>query len=228
MNNETVLGLSNGEKAILIIISPIVGALLGWFIPVIAEWVIKIPFMPFARLLEWIASLESQWVSIIAAILGVLAGVFFIFYVFSESLKITITDEEVKLDFKDKASHIQRKELSAIYMEGKELVFLGSGGNELFRGQPESKPAALAEAFGRHLYPWQDKDPFGDQYQRWVPDHPDFPPHVNALLSAREQALKDEESEEAAVLRKDLAAQSVVIRDEEKRQYVRMVGGEEQ
>src|SRR5690625_7541972 len=73
---------------------PILGALIGWFIPTIAGWAIKIPFIPFEGVLEWIAALESQWVSVIAAFIGVLAGVFFIFYAFSESLKITITDKE--------------------------------------------------------------------------------------------------------------------------------------
>ncbi|MGN8645768.1 YqeB family protein [Gracilibacillus sp. HCP3S3_G5_1] len=227
MNNETVLGLSTGEKVILIIVPPILGALLGWFIPNIAEWAIKIPFIPFEGVLEWIATLESQWISVIGVILGVIAGVFFVLYAFSETLRITITDEEVKLNFKEKVNNIHKTETSAIYMEGKDLVFLSTDGNELFRGQSESKKELVSEAFKHHRYPWKDKDPFKNQYQRWVADHPDFPPHVNALLSARERALKNDETEEAKVLRKDLADHGVVIRDENKRQYVRIVRGEE-
>ncbi|WP_062047723.1 AtpZ/AtpI family protein [Bacillus sp. JCM 19034] len=227
MNNETVLGLSNVDKAILIIVPPILGALLGWFIPTIAEWAIKIPFIPFEGVLEWIATLESQWVSVIGVILGVIAGVFFVFYAFSETLRITITDEEVNLNFKEKVNNIHKTETSAIYMEGKDLVFLSTEGNELFRGQPELKKVLVSEAFRQHRYPWKDKDPFENQYQRWVADHPDFPPHVNALLSAREQALKNEEKEEAKALRKDLVNNGVVLRDEDSRQYVRIVRGED-
>ncbi|MCK0472746.1 AtpZ/AtpI family protein [Halalkalibacter sp. APA_J-10(15)] len=221
MNNGTVLGLSNGEKAILIIVPPILGALLGWFIPAIAGWAIKIPFIPFGGVLEWIATLESQWVSVIGVFLGVIAGIFFVFYAFSETLKITITDEEVKLNYKESVNTIHKTDTSAIYMEGKDLVFLGTEGNELFRGQPESKKKLVSEAFKQHRYPWKDKDPFENQYQRWVADHPDFPAHVNALLSARERTLKNEEKVEAKNLRKDLADNGIVIRDEGKRQYVR-------
>ncbi|KIL74027.1 MULTISPECIES: YqeB family protein [Bacilli] len=227
MKDETVLGLSTGEKVILIIMPPVLGALLGWFIPTIAGWAIKIPFIPFEGVLEWIAALESQWVSVIAAFIGVLAGVFFIFYAFSESLKITITDKEVKLNFKEKVNNIHKKEISAIYMEGKDLVFLSTGGNELFRGQPVSKKELVSETFKQHRYPWKDKDPYENQYQRWVADHPAFPPHVNALLSARERALKNDETEEAKVLQKDVADHGVVIRDQDKRQYVRIVRGED-
>jgi uncharacterized membrane protein YgaE (UPF0421/DUF939 family) len=227
MKNETVLGLSTGEKFLLIIIPPIFGALLGWFIPGIADWAIKIPFIPLEGMLEWIAALESQWVSVIAAIIGVLAGIFFVFYAFSETLKITITDEEVKLNIKDKVNNLRKKDISAIYTEGKDLVFLNIAGNELFRGQPESKKELISEAFRQYRYPWKKMDPFKNQYQRWVDDHPDFPPHVNALLSAREQALKKEETEEAKVLRKDLTDHGVVIRDEDKRQYIRIARGED-
>ncbi|OZU87538.1 50S ribosomal protein L29 [Virgibacillus indicus] len=227
MNYETVLGLSTGEKAILIIVPPILGALFGWFMPTIAGWAIKIPFIPFEGVFEWIAALESQWISVIGVILGVIAGIFFVFYAFSETLRITITDEEVKLNFKEKVNNIYKTETSAIYMEGKDLVFLGTEGNELFRGQPESKKELISEAFRQHRYPWKEKDPFENQYQRWVADHPDFSPHVNALLSTRERALKNEEKEEAKTLRKDLVDNGIVIRDEDKRQYVRIVRGED-
>lgn len=36
MKDKTVLGLSTGDKIILIIVPPILGALPGWFIPTIA------------------------------------------------------------------------------------------------------------------------------------------------------------------------------------------------
>ncbi|KAB8127930.1 50S ribosomal protein L29, partial [Gracilibacillus oryzae] len=98
-------------------------------------------------------------------------------------------------------------------------------GLELFRGQPDYKKSRVIEAFTQHRYPWKENDPFEDQYQRWVAAHPDFPQNVNALLSAREQALIDEEKKEAEELRKDLVNLGVVIRDKGKRQYVRMVRG---
>lgn len=160
MKDETILGLSTAEKIITIIISPILGAIFGWFIPTIAEWVIKIPLIPLEGLFEWIAGLESRWFSVIAAIVGMIAGLIFVFYVFRETLEITITDKEVKLNVKEKENVIQKNEISSIYMEGKELVFLGIEGNELFRGHPDLKQERISEAFTQHWYPWKDKDPY--------------------------------------------------------------------
>lgn len=226
MRSKTILGLSNVDKIILVIIPPILGAILGWFMPTIASWAIKIPFIPFSGVLEWIAATESPWHPIITVVLGVIAGLVFVYYAFSESLKITITDEEVSLSIEGKVTVIHQSEVSAIYMEGKSLVILNNEGNELFRGQPESKQDSISEAFRHHMYSWKDADPFDNQYQRWIADHPDFPPHINSLLSARERAIQKEETEEMDVLRKDLVKEGIVIRDEGKRQYVRMVRGE--
>jgi hypothetical protein len=220
---ETELGLSTVDKIFLIIIPPVIGALIGWFIPDIADWSAKIPIMPFGGLLEWIGSLEGKWVSIAALILGVLTGIIFIFFAFNETLKITITDVDVKLQIHKKVKQIHRDTISAVYMDGRDLVILGDDGYEVFREKSESKRELVARVFSQHMYPWNDQDPFAGTYQRWVPNHPNFPANINALLSAREGAIKEEETEEAKVLRMDLAEQGVVIHDEGKRQYVRIV-----
>lgn len=223
MNNETVLWLSKSEKAILIIISPVLGALSGWFVSKIAEWLIKIPFIPFEGPLKWITTFEGFWVSIIGMVVGVIAGIIFTLYAFHETLKVSISDSEVRLEVKEKAETIMKKDIFSIFMEDKQLILLGANGTELYRGKPEAKENLIADAFIHHGYPWAEKDPFENQYQRWVADHPDFPSHVNTLLAARERALKNDELEETHILRNDLTKLGVVIRDEDKRQYVRIV-----
>ncbi|MCY8381179.1 hypothetical protein [Bacillus haynesii] len=223
MNQETIIGLSKIEKALYWIIPPVLGAVLGWFLPVIADWVLTIPIVPFKGPLEFITSLNSFWVSIIAAVIGIVAGLFFSQYIFTEILQVFISDQNVKLLFKEKEEVIEKKDISAIYLEKKDLVVLGHKGTELYREQLESKRALAESAFKHHDYKWADEDPFKNEYQRWVADHPDFPSHINTLLLARERALLDNKHEEAKILRKDLAKLGVVIQDEDKRQYVRMV-----
>ena len=160
MKDETILGFSTAEKTITILILPILGVIFGWFLPTIAEWLVKIPFIPLGGLFEWIAGLESRWISVILSIAGLIVGLIFVYYIFSETLEITITDKEVKLNVKEKENVIQKSEISSIYMEGKELVFLGLEGNELFRGHPDLKQERISEAFTQHWYPWKDKDPY--------------------------------------------------------------------
>jgi len=225
LNDESVLGLSKGDKATLIIIPPILGAVLGWFAPIIAEWLIRLPFIPFKEALEWMLTWDGYWVPIIAMGIGLIAGIIFTSYAFLETLKITISDEEVKLEVKGQVATLNKQDISAIFMEGKHLTILGADGVELYREESEPKKDVVAEAFAHHNYPWVDKDPFENQYLRWVENYPDFPSHVNTLLSAREKAFKNDEAAEAEVLRRDLAKLGVVIRDEDKRQYVRIVSG---
>lgn len=226
MNNETVLGLTKTDKVILVILPPILGALLGWFMPVIVDWVMKLPMIPFEGVFDFISSFESFWVSIIGLIIGAIAGMIFTVYAFNETLKIIITDEKVNLMLGNNEHTFLRKDISAVFMEKKKLIILDSEGRELFRGVSDSKASQIAEAFLNHRYPWQEKDPFDDQYMRWVENLPGFSQHANALLNARERAIKDDNEEEAAVLRKDLAKLGVVIRDDDKRQYVRIVESE--
>jgi len=223
LNQETIIGLSKIEKALYWIIPPVLGAVLGWFLPVIADWVLTIPIVPFKGPLEFITSLNNFWVSIIAAVIGIVAGLFFSQYIFTEILQVFISDQNVKLLFKEKEEVIEKKDISAVYLENKDLVVLDHKGTELYREQLESKRALAESAFKHHGYKWADEDPFKNEYQRWVADHPDFPSHINTLLLARERALLDNKHEEAKILRKDLAKLGVVIQDEDKRQYVRMV-----
>lgn len=223
MNQETIVGLSKIEKTLYWIIPPVLGAVLGWFLPVIADWVLTIPIVPFKGPLEFITSLNSFWVSIIAAVIGSVAGLFFSQYILTEILQVFISDQNVKLLFKEKEEVIEKKDISAVYLENKDLVVLGHDDTELYRERIESKKMFVESAFKHHGYKWADEDPFKNKYQRWVADHPDFPSHINTLLLARERAILDNKHEEAKILRKDLAKLGVVIQDEDKRQYVRMV-----
>lgn len=109
MNQETIIGLSKIEKTLYWIIPPVLGAVLGWFLPVIADWVLTIPIVPFKGPLEFITSLNNFWVSIIAAVIGIVAGLFFSQYIFTEILQVFISDQNVKLLFKEKEEVIEKK-----------------------------------------------------------------------------------------------------------------------
>ncbi|KAB8128080.1 50S ribosomal protein L29, partial [Gracilibacillus oryzae] len=115
MHNETVLDLTFAEKVLIIIIPPIVGALLGWLIhiPAILEWIAKLPFIPFQEVLEWAATLDSHWVSVVSTCLGIIAGIIFTLFVFHEIVKITIRDDEVKIQVKGNVNSFRYNEISA-------------------------------------------------------------------------------------------------------------------
>ncbi len=219
--NETILGYNKFEKVLIIMVPMILGAIIGWFIPMIADLALKLPVVPMEGLIITIASLNHFWVSIVATIIGVVAGIIFSFIIFNESLKVTITDKELKLAIGNQEKVINKKDISAVYVENKHLVILGRHGNEINREVLESKLETARETFCQHRYPWKKEDPFMNQYERWVLGHPGFPENINALLYAREYALKEDKKEDVKRLREELATLGVVIRDDRKAQYVR-------
>lgn len=140
MNNETVLGgSSKGDKGITILLFAAIGGVIGWFLPTIAGWLLKLPFIPMEGLFEWIATTDNQLITIITPIVGALAGIALALYAFYEALTITVTDEEIKLNSKQKEKVIQKQDISTIFLDGKHLVILGKDDRELFRGEHEEK-----------------------------------------------------------------------------------------
>ncbi|GEM_PF-2528799 len=97
------------EKALIIIVPMILGGLIGWFIPVIADWLLNLPVVPWEKFIEFIASLNSLWISIIASIIGIIAGILLTLTIFDESLEVTITYEKLHLKLGDKIDTLEKK-----------------------------------------------------------------------------------------------------------------------
>lgn len=220
-HNKTILGFSWFEKLIIILIPMILGGTIGWFLPTIAKWILKLPFIPLEKLFIFASHSNNFWFSISAMIIGVIAGIILSIFILSESLKVIISDDAIKLQIGDEQKIINKSDISAVYVEKKTLIILGKYSNELYRESLESKIETTKNAFLYHRYPWKEEDPFIKQYKRWVLGHPDFSNQINALLYAREQALKNDEEDEAKQLRKDLVQLNIVIRDDKNAQYVR-------
>lgn len=227
MREETVLGLSKGEKIFIVLFLVIIFSLFGWFLPVIAEWIVNFPFVPNLKIVEFILSFNHSTVSIISLIIGFIAAILLSFNIIAESLEVTISPQNITLKMKENIDTIDKRDITAIFMEKKELVILGSCSIELYREELDVKKEKAKEAFHYYRYPWHDEDPYKDHYERWVPDHPDFSEKINALLDARAKALEEDERDDAKQLRKDLAKLGVIIKDEKNAQYVRLAKKEE-
>lgn len=165
---ESVLGLNKAEKTLIILVPMVLGGLIGWFIPVIADWLLNLPVVPWEKLIEFIASLNSLWVSIVATIIGIIVGILLTLTIFEESLEVTITYENIQLKLGDKVDTLDKKDISTIYIENKQLIILGKNSNELYREVFETKIDTVRETFRTYQYPWKEKDPFEKDYQRWT------------------------------------------------------------
>jgi len=203
---------------------PVLGAGLGWLLKSGAGWVASLPWAPFQGLFELVDSAPEPYATIGAPVLGGLAGLCLAFLGAQESLTVVVADDRVTLQRGDGGvQEIDRGAVAGVFLDGKQLVLLGRATDELAREKSDLGAARLTEAFRAHGYPWlAEGDPYRDEYRRWVPDMPELPTGADALLKARDRALRKGENRDLAELRTELARLGVVVRDEEKRQYWRL------
>lgn len=219
--NHTLLNFSKTDKVVLWIGFPLIGLVLGWFLPSIAKWSSSLPWVPFQGPLKLIASYHGVWVGLITLTLGLIAGIALTFMSFHESLEISIYDDRVRLKLRNEEMILEKKDISLVFLDRKQLVLLGNDEKEIFRYKQELNKNTLGAAFLKHNYPWSDSEPFKEDFKKWVVDCPDLSPAANALLKAREIAMDNGDDKEAFQLAKELWKLRVSVKEYDDRQYYR-------
>lgn len=223
-NKKTVVGFSTTTGIIFYGGFGAAGLVLGYFLPKLAAWALKLPWVPFEGPLKLINSFSGIWLDTILALLGLIAGLVVASIAVKETLVVTITDEEVQLDKDGFKQTIGKKEIDTVFLDEKQLVILGKSGYELAREKIDESPKMVVDGFKRHGYSWSSEgDPFKCEYRRWVPDTPDISTTANALMRAREIALQKKDVTDIKDLRKELIKLGYIVREEETRQYWRKV-----
>ncbi|WP_404450688.1 DUF308 domain-containing protein [Virgibacillus necropolis] len=221
---KTIVGITTKIGIGLYILFGALGLILGYFLPRIAAWALTLPWVPFQGPIELINSFSGPLLDVIMSLIGLIAGFAIAYISIRESLIVTVTDQETQLDKDGNKQTIVLKSIDTVFSEDKQLVFLDTSGREIAREKTDENAEHYSNAFKKHGYPWSaEGDPYKDQYRRWVLDTPDLSPAVNALMKAREKALKKKEKDEIKDLRSELAKLDIVVRDEGERQYWRQI-----
>jgi hypothetical protein len=202
---------------------PLLGAAAGWLILRAAVWVADFPWVPFRGPFELVATISGHPLGTVGVLVaGVIAGLVLAYLGAQDSLSVTVSDDRVALTRAGSSREIERRGVSAVFVDGKQLVLLGRSTEELAREKSDMPADRLEAAFRTHAYPWQHAgDPYQQEFRRWVEDTPDLPTGANAVFKARQRALDKGDGEDVADLRTELAKLGIVVRDEKKRQYWR-------
>jgi hypothetical protein len=210
---STELGLSLTDRLVLVAGGPLLGALLGFFLPPLAGWLLSLRWVPEHGALRLVDSWDGPLAPLLLGGGGLLLGLVLAGLAIVTTLKVTVADEWIRVQKDDKKRTIDRAEVDAVFVDGKKLVILDRESRQLLRETSESKSADIAGAFTAHGYPWVKADPYEALYRRWVPDTPDLPGAVNALLKAREAALKKKAGDDIAELHDEVQKLGFVVRD---------------
>lgn len=224
---STVIGHSKTDKLILYGGLPLLGLVLGFFLPRIADWAADQEWVPMQGPLKLIAKGDSWWVAVLLTLAGLVAGVLLAAIALEDTLKVTISDTEVEFLKNQQTRRVPREQVAVAFLDSKEIVLQDDQTRELARerhDQLRSEAKAIPDAFRVHGYPWSDDgDPHRDKFRRWVEDDPELPAAANAVLRARSKAFAhgDKGKHDLRELREELGKLDVVVRDEEDRQYWR-------
>lgn len=216
-----MLGLSVAVRAFLLTGGPLVGLILGYYLPRLAAWLSTLPWIPMRGPIRLIAALDTWWALTALMVAGVVLGLLLAHAAITESLRITVTDRQLRLDRDEKSRTVDRVVIHSVFVDGAEFVVLDRDSRQLVRERHDSTTEKLARALREHGYPWIERDPYEQLYRRWVRDSPDLPGPVNAVLAAREIALRKKVRQDVSDLRDEVQNLGFVIRDDGHRQYWR-------
>jgi hypothetical protein len=221
-DGPTVLGYTLADRLVIVLGLPALGVLLGFLLPPLARWVLDLgTALPMRAAFLFVGAVDAPWEIAVALAVGLLVGLGVAAVAFTESMKVTLTGTELRLVRDDQTRVVARDDIDAVFLDGNRLVVLDRESRQLVRAAHQAPGAALARAFQAYGYPWKGADPYADLYRRWIPDAPDLPPATNAVLAAREVALKKKSGKDVDDLRDTAEKLGIAIRDEGARQYWR-------
>ncbi|GGG16922.1 hypothetical protein GCM10007304_33860 [Rhodococcoides trifolii] len=220
--NATVLGLSRTDRVAVVVGFALLAAAVGAAVPFVGHWVLTLQWTPpFYGPLELIDS-WTRWVAVsVLAGVGLLAGGAFGVYALLEQVVVTMSDSMIRFEDDNRETSVPHEEVSAIFLDGKQLVVLGQDSTQVIRTAVEAKTDEIRDGARRHHYPWFDSDPHAELFRRWAPGTPDLPPAANALLKVRADALEKKSRADIEEFRVEVEKLGFVVREVKKAQYWR-------
>ncbi|MFJ6657505.1 hypothetical protein ACIQNG_14200 [Streptomyces sp. NPDC091377] len=193
----------------------------GWLITLLAGWLTALPWAPLQGPAELITSVPEPGLTLGGITVGGLLGLLVGFLAVHEALTVAVHAERVVLTVRDSDQEFTADRIALAVRDGRQLVLLDPDGREHARERSGLSWRQVAEAFRAHGYAWADEDPYREDFRRWVPGTPGLPEGADALLIARAEARKKDDSADAHELRRELNRLGVAVRDEGRRQYWR-------
>ena len=221
-DGRTVLGYPVVDRLVLFVGVPALGVLLAAVLPPLARWLLGLSTgLLFRPLVRFLAAVDEPWEVAVALAVGLVSGLGVAFVAMAESATVTLTDDELRVEREDRTRTVAREDVDAVFLDGRNLVVLDRESRQLVRDPPRAPAAALAAAFRSHGYPWHDADPYADLFRGWTREAPGLPSPVDAVLAARDVALRKKAHRDARDLTAALEKLGYVVREEGVRQYWR-------
>jgi hypothetical protein len=221
MTNETgprqaaVLSYSGTDRLFVLVGLPALFALIGFGVQLAAPWVLDtFRVVPFGFVFRLVASLDTPPEIALYLLVWTAAGCAVAGLSFWGEAKATVTAGSLTVTREGRAATFAREDVSAVFLDGKDLVVLDRRSREVAREPPRATEQALAAALKQFRFPWRDGDPYARIYRPWTPGTGDLPEAANAMLALRAAALRRKAGTEARGLRAAVQELGFVVRDD--------------
>ncbi|WP_232666657.1 YqeB family protein [Pseudonocardia sp. TRM90224] len=221
--HPTVVRHTAGMHVFLWTAFPLAGAVAGFVLAHVPEWIAALPWFPNQTKIAELAGVIGPKVTAALVVVGVLAGVVVALMARADLLTVRIADDSITVRRNNDEAAFGRDAVSGAFVDAKELVLLGPSGEEQAREKTDLKPPKLRAGFEAHWYVWHEHDPYAAQFTRWIDGSTGLSQDANAILRARQAAIENDDADDRRELRQELARHGVFVRDEGKRQYWRAV-----
>ncbi|WBB61443.1 hypothetical protein O7599_02485 [Streptomyces sp. WMMC500] len=200
---------------------PALGLLLGWLVPRVADRVAGLRWAPMQGPFELVASFDDGWTAVAGPVAGMLLGLGGGLLTYVLAMRVTFEGDTLRVEKDGESRILARAEVAAAFLDKDRLVILDAASRQLLRRPTDLEPADLDRGFTAHGYRWLHEDPFAGCYHRWVPDSAELSVAANAVLKAREHALRKKNAADVEELRAEAQRLGYVLREEGTRQYWR-------
>lgn len=152
----SVGGFDRSGRLWVLVLFGLGGAALGALLPLVANWVSRLPWVPFQGPLELLGSFDQPWLTVGRPLIGLAAGLAFAVWIILDSPVLDFHDEEIHVRRRGAVERvIQRSKVDSVYRRGSKIVIETAHGRKLFEDEIEGEKDAIRSAFLRYGFPWE-------------------------------------------------------------------------
>lgn len=218
---RTTVRRSTGLHVFLWTALPGGGALLGLVLAHVPGWIAALPWFPNQEKISELAAVIGLKATVALVAAGALLGALVALTAYDGIVTVTVDEESVTVKRGDDESTFLRGAVSGAFVDAEDLVLLGLNGEELTRVRTGLKPHRLRAGFDAHGYDWHERDPYGEEFTRWIDGTSHLSQDAHAILRARQNAIESGDTGDLRELRRELSRHGVFVREEGTRQYWR-------
>ncbi|WP_054952820.1 YqeB family protein [Flaviflexus massiliensis] len=205
--NATRVSLGNRHRLLLGTSLILLGATIGLLIGLLIEYVLS--FTSFEGVLG-VAAYTGEPIGLAVTVaLGIILGLVGTGAIIGESLHAEISDADIHLTWKGASVRVRKDLVSSIHL-GTDLVLYCKTGTELARAHTVN-PQGLRAALIHHGYPTPSAQQIGDG--EFTADLAGLNENQKRIALARSNALRAGNMDIAEILRRQLAAKGIMVRD---------------